>query len=209
MTSHSEIMHVMHKVLDGDADEKEKRDLTHHLKACGTCRIHFKELKTTEAMVQSASGAHAPIDFKETLLKRMPKETRVTKTKRWLQAHPVLTAAALFLIFMTSYLFSLWDGPQQVTVLGEGHVKQTHNAVIVPKGEVIHGDLIVRNSNLKIEGTVKGNVTVINGKKYMASAGQVTGQIKEVNQIMEWIWYQLKHLFTGLVLLPGIREPGL
>ncbi|HET7580668.1 MAG TPA: anti-sigma factor [Bacillales bacterium] len=187
----------MHKVLDGDADDRDKQDLTLHLKACGTCREHFEELQKTEAIVQSASGIRAPEHLKDTIIDRLPGEHRTSKARRWLQRHAVLTAAALFLIFMAGYLFSLWQGPGQVSVVGKGHVKQGNHVVIVPKDEVIHGDLIVRNSNVKIKGKVKGNVTVIHGKQYLASAGQVTGHIREVNQVVGWIWYQIKHLFTG------------
>ena len=43
-----------------------------------------------------------------------------------------------------------------------------------------------------IEGEVNGNVTVINGEKYMASAGKVTGDIEEVNEIFEWVWFRVK-----------------
>jgi anti-sigma factor RsiW len=190
----------MHKVLDEEATEAEKQQLEIHLNGCRVCREHFEELQRTVAIVQSTSRLRAPEHFKESVLGLLPEEKRASTAKRWLQGHPVLTAAALFLILMTGYLFSLWEGPQQVSVLGKGHVKQSGDIVIVPKGEVIRGDLVVRNSNLKIEGKVEGDVTVINGAPYLASAGHVTGQMKEVNQIVEWIWYQMKHLFTGFIL---------
>ena len=51
---------------------------------------------------------------------------------------------------------------------------------------------MVRNGKLKIEGEVDGNVTVINGEQYMASAGKVTGDIEEINEVFEWIWYHIK-----------------
>ena len=51
--------------------------------------------------------------------------------------------------------------------------------MIIPEGEVVKGDVTVRNGKLIIEGEVDGNVTVINGEKYMASAGKVTGDIEE------------------------------
>ncbi|HET7658128.1 MAG TPA: anti-sigma factor, partial [Bacillales bacterium] len=146
---------------------------------------------------------------KENVLKRLPKENQSSKARRWFYQHPLMTAAALFLIFMTGYLFSLWEGPQQVSVVGKGHVKQGDHMVIVPKGEVIQGNLIVHNSDVKIEGKVHGDVTVINGRKYLASAGQVTGHVRVVDAVLEWIWYQIKHLFTGLIGSYKITGPGL
>lgn len=199
MASHPEMVSIMHKVLDKNADNKNKKDLTLHLKKCRACREHFEGLKKTTAIIQSTSGERVPESFKDTVLNRLPKENKASRARRWFHKHPISTAAALFLIFMTGYLFSLWEGPQQVSIMGTGHVKQGNHMVIVPKGEVIHGNLIVRNSNVKIEGKVLGDVTVINGKKYLASAGQVTGHIHVLDALLEWIWYQVKHLFTGLV----------
>ncbi|HEX7064108.1 MAG TPA: anti-sigma factor [Bacillales bacterium] len=205
MACNSDTAALMHKVLDEIADEKDKQDLTLHLQSCLECREHFEELKRTIAIVQSASRVKAPENFKKSVMARLPREKRRPAVRRWLQTHPVVAAAALFLIFMTGYLFQIWHAPQEVAVMGEGHVVKGSDIVIVPEDVVINGDLIVHNSDVRIEGKVKGDVTVINGRQYMASAGQVTGQIKEVNEILGWIWYQIKHLFTGLVSLHEIR----
>lgn len=67
-----------------------------------------------------------------------------------------------------------------------------NDTVIVPEGEVVEGDLVVKNGDLRIEGQVDGNVTIINGDKYMASAGNVTGDIDEIDEVFEWIWYKMK-----------------
>jgi predicted acyltransferase (DUF342 family) len=87
---------------------------------------------------------------------------------------------------------------------GQKNLIVKNHTVIVPKGEVVKGDVVVQNGKLRIEGEVKGNVTVINGTKYLASAGHVTGDIKEVNQVFDWIWYYFKktgkdiiHIFYG------------
>ena len=52
--------------------------------------------------------------------------------------------------------------------------------------------MTVRNGTVQIEGKVEGNVTIINGEKYMASAGNVTGDIKEINEVFDWIWYHIQ-----------------
>jgi len=64
--------------------------------------------------------------------------------------------------------------------------------VIVPEGEVIEGDLVVKNGNLRIEGQVDGNVTVIRGTKYMASTAVVTGNSEEIDEVFDWLWYKIK-----------------
>ncbi|MFP3490116.1 anti-sigma factor, partial [Staphylococcus sp. SIMBA_130] len=55
---------------------------------------------------------------------------------------------------------------------GNLRFEQDTNAVIVPEGDVVEGDFTVKNRNLEIAGQVKGDVLVINGDQYMASAGQ-------------------------------------
>jgi anti-sigma factor RsiW len=52
---------------------------------------------------------------------------------------------------------------------------------------------------LEIEGEIQGDVTVINGEQYLASAGHVTGQIEEVNEVFDWIWYHIKKTTQDVV----------
>ncbi|MES9793141.1 anti-sigma factor, partial [Priestia megaterium] len=33
---------------------------------------------------------------------------------------------------------------------------------------------------------------VIHGDKYLASAGEVTGNIEELDKIFDWVWYNVK-----------------
>jgi cytoskeletal protein CcmA (bactofilin family) len=75
-----------------------------------------------------------------------------------------------------------------------------NNTVTVPEGETVEGDVTVKGGTINIEGKVEGNVTVINGE-YMASAGQVTGEVEEINEAFEWIWYQMKSLSKEVVAI--------
>ena len=70
--------------------------------------------------------------------------------------------------------------------------------VVVPEGIVVEGDLIVRNGDLRVEGEIIGDVTVINGERYMAGAGTITGDIEEIDQAFEWLWYNIKSAFKDL-----------
>ena len=63
--------------------------------------------------------------------------------------------------------------------------------VIVPEGKTVKGDIVVKNGDIVVKGAVDGNITVINGK-YMASTANVTGQIEEVDEVFEWLWYKIK-----------------
>lgn len=56
----------------------------------------------------------------------------------------------------------------------------------------------MRNGDIRIEGEVQGDVTVINGEKYMASAGNVTGEIEEIDEAFGWMWFKLKKAVVGV-----------
>lgn len=70
--------------------------------------------------------------------------------------------------------------------------------MIVPNEETIKGNLIVKNGQAKIDGRVDGNVIMINSDKLIASAGHVTSEFEQFNQIMGRIWFKIKHAIYGL-----------
>jgi anti-sigma factor RsiW len=201
MTCSTKIISYMHEYLDEEIEEVHLKELKEHLDQCEECATHFHELKKTIALVQSTSHIQAPMNFTENILARLPEEPKRVIVKRWLRHHPMLAAASLFFILMVSSLMSAWNEDHQFSVSKQSNLIVENNTAIVPEGETVKGDIIVRNGDIKIKGQVDGNVTVINGKKYMASASQVTGEIKEVNEVFEWLWYHIKKTvtdFTGL-----------
>src|SRR5690606_40700869 len=113
------------------------------------------------------------------------KEKRSEGVRRWLRHHPLLAAASLFIFLMGASLFSGWNDDDQFSVTAQPNLIVENGVVVVPEGEVVEGDITVKNGDIRIEGEVNGDVTVINGEKYMASAGNVTGEIEEINQMFE------------------------
>ncbi|ELW9008239.1 anti-sigma factor, partial [Campylobacter upsaliensis] len=71
----------------------------------------------------------------------------------------MLAAASLFLILMVSSLMSAWNEDHQFSVSKQPNILVENNTAIVPEGETVKGDIIVRNGDIKIEGQVEGNVT--------------------------------------------------
>jgi anti-sigma factor RsiW len=194
-----QIIELMHEYLDEEITPDQERLLREHLQSCKECEGIFNELKKTVAFVKSISTMQAPDDFTANVLSRLPKEKRTIWMQRWLKNHPLLAAASLFIILMMGSLFSTWNQDQEFSVSKQKNLVVKNNTVIVPKGETVKGDVIVRNGKLKIEGEVQGDVTVINGEKYLASAGHVTGQIDEVNEVFDWIWYHIKKTTQDVV----------
>jgi anti-sigma factor RsiW len=188
-----ELVEYMHDYLDGDLSIEKEQLLKDHLQSCEDCQNHFYELKKALALVQSTSHIQAPADFTAKVMEHLPKERKKVGVNRWLRHHPMLTAAALFMILMTGTFFTSWNDSQDFSFTKNNNLVVQDHTVIVPEGKVVQGDLTVRNGDVKIEGTVEGDVTVINGEEYRASAGSVTGEIKEIDQAFEWLWYKIKN----------------
>ncbi|OEH92616.1 anti-sigma factor family protein [Bacillus solimangrovi] len=195
MKCSQEIVELMHKYLDEETTSQEETILREHLQQCEDCRQHFHHLKKTIAIIQSSTHIEAPSGFTANVMKALPKEKKSVGYRRWLRSHPFLSAAAVFMLLMMSSVLSLWDQGEQFSVSKQKNLKIENQLVIVPEGEVVEGDVIVRNGDIKIEGEVRGDVVVINGKKYMASAGNVTGELEEINAAFDWIWYNIKESF--------------
>jgi anti-sigma factor RsiW len=187
-----EIVDLMHEYLDEEIDPENEMILREHLKGCKECETLFNEFKKTIAVVKGTSKMQAPPDFTAKVMASLPKEKKKVGMQRWLRNHPLIAAASLFLVLMMGSVLSTWNQEQEFSVSKQENLVVQNNTVIVPEGEVVKGDVIVRNGELKIEGEVQGDVTVINGEKYLASAGHVTGQIEEVNEVFDWIWYHMK-----------------
>lgn len=182
----------MHDYLDGDLPYEKEQILKEHLQQCPDCQLHFQELKRTVAYIQSTSNLQPSNNFVFNVMASLPKEKNSAGVKRWFRHHPILVAASLFVILMAGSVFSIWSDDQRFSVTKQPNLVVENNTVIVPEGKVIDGDITVKNGDIRIEGEVNGNVTIINGEKYMASAGNITGDVEEINEVFEWIWFKLK-----------------
>lgn len=204
-----EVVHYMHEYLDEEISPEHEQVLNEHLATCEECQKLFDELSDADGFLALADPVEAPVGFAEGVMARLPKSTQrkqKTGVNRWLRKHPLLSAAALFLILMSAALFSSYNTSEQLTVTMQPNLVIEGDTVVVPAGEVIQGDLVVKNGNLRIEGQVDGNVTVIRGEKYMASTAVVTGNIEEIDELFDWLWYKIKSAFTGLTPDPSKKE---
>ncbi|WEZ08687.1 zf-HC2 domain-containing protein [Priestia flexa] len=193
MKCSSSYVNLIHEYLDGDLTKENEQLLKQHLQECDACQEHFKQLKRTIAFVQSTSHIDTPMNFTANIMAGLPKEKSAVRMNRWFTNHPFLTAAAVFTLLMSGATFSAWNTNEEFAVSKQDNLVIENKTVIVPAGEVVKGDVTVRNGDIKVEGTVDGNITVINGDQYLASAGKVTGDIEELDQMFEWIWYNVKN----------------
>ncbi|MBM7588157.1 anti-sigma factor RsiW [Bacillus pakistanensis] len=198
-TCPNEIIDYMHEYLDEEISHEHEQVLKEHLHTCEECQKHFHELKRTIALVQSTSHIQAPNHFTSNVMARLPKEKKKVGVNRWLRQHPMLSAASLFLVMMVGTLFSSWNQSEEFSFTKKPELVVENHTVIVPKGEVIKGDITVKNGDIRVEGKVQGDITIINGNQYRASAGKVTGDIEEIDAAFEWLWYKIKGSFQDVV----------
>jgi anti-sigma factor RsiW len=195
-----QIIGYMHDYLDEDIEPEHEQLLKEHFGTCKDCQRLFHELEKSVALVKSTSHIQAPQGFTESVMAKLPREKRKVGIQRWMKGHPIVSAAAVFIVLMAGSLFSIaGNTDQEFSTTNADQVVIQNDTVIVPEGKVVKGDLVVKNGDIKIEGEVQGDVTVINGENYLASAGNVTGKIEEVDKTFDLIWYHIKNAATNLV----------
>ncbi|MDX8047743.1 anti-sigma factor [Gracilibacillus sp. S3-1-1] len=194
MKCDKEMIQLMHEYLDGDISKEDDQRLRSHLQACEDCQKHFQELKRTVTLITPNLELKPSINFTTNVMASLPKEKKRMSAKRWMKLHPMLTAAAIFFVLMFSGVFSAWNQDHQLSYPKGQNLVVKNDTVIVPAEVVIEDDLEIKNANLIVEGEVDGNVVLINGEHLSASAGKVTGEIKEVDQVFNWVWYKMKGL---------------
>ncbi len=105
-------------------------------------------------------------------------------------------AAALFFSLMSSATLGLWnESTETMTYTKVPGIVVTSNEVVVPQGVTVERDITVQGGDLRIEGTVNGNATAVHGRAYLASAGEVTGELEQIDRMFEWMWYSFKQIF--------------
>lgn len=191
----------MHEYLDGDLTGSEAKRLKEHLMACRECRAMFEQFERTEALVRSLTPAPAPPDLTARIMSGIPNPRRRSALLRWVRRHPAVSVAAVFAAVMFGSFLSLWNQNSELVVKGADldQLEIHGHTVVVPQGHTIKGNLTVQGGQVDVEGEVSGNLTVIDGKVNMASTARIAGQIHEVDQALEYVWYRLDEWVSGLV----------
>lgn len=198
------IVQYMHAYLDGDISHDEEQELNQHLESCLACKEIMTSLNDAVLFIESATPVEAPVGFVEGVMTRLPKEKSQAGIQRWLRSHPLIAAAAMFVVLMSASLFSNYGNDQHFSVTKQPNLIVEGEMVLVPEGEVVQGDVIVKNGKLRIEGEVDGDIVVINGSKYMASTAIVTGTSEEIDKAFDWLWYKIKS--TAKDILPSSKK---
>ena len=94
--------------------------------------------------MQSTSHIEAPSDFTAKVMAGLPKEKKRVSIQRWIKAHPLMVAAALFVILMGGSLFTSWNTDHNFSVSKQPNLVVENDTVTVPKGETVKGDVTVK-----------------------------------------------------------------
>ena len=195
----------MHAYLDGDISSADERELMKHLERCSACNELMKSMSESITFLGNATQIQAPDGFVEGVMKRLPKEKTQAGVQRWLtKSSAIGCCGVMFFILMSVSIFSSFGNDQQFSVTKQPNLVIEGETVLVPEGEIVKGDIVVKNGKLRVEGEVDGNITVINGSKYMASTAVVTGEIEEIDKAFDWLWYKIKK--TAKDILPSSKK---
>jgi mycothiol system anti-sigma-R factor len=193
---------LMHDYLDGELSRDQAERLKQHLDECPDCLKEFRELERTEMMlfatIKQHSNISAPDELVNRIISQIPSQPKQQAWIKWIKRHPALTAAAMFLLVMLFSAVSIWDSDDQLVVKGAGldQVIIQGDTVTVPSDAVIAGNLTIENGKAEIYGEVQGNLTVIDGSYYQASTAHISGEVKQIDQALDWIWYRIINTFT-------------
>lgn len=200
MDCKDEAVKLMHDYLDSDLAKDDEVELRRHLEICAMCQKHFHELSRTITLIQSENKAPAPANFTAQVTDNLPTEKSHIKYTRWFKSHPWLTAVAIFFLFLIGGVFSLWNQDNELVVSKQDNLVVRGDTVVVPKGVTVSGDVLVKNGNLKVDGQIDGNVTLINGNN-LSTTGVVNGDWKHITKMFGWAWYKLQTLFEDIFSL--------
>jgi anti-sigma factor RsiW len=206
----------IHDYLDGELPREEKGALHAHMSGCPDCRARFEQLEKTDAAAflamegagPSVTGydAAASAALKNRIMSSLPKGKTKERNRfvRLIYRYPGLTAAALFLVVMFGSMFATWEQDSKLIVSGEDlqNVVINGNTVIVPEGVALTGNLTVENGKLEVQGSIDGDVTVIDGSMVLASTGHIAGHSRTIDQALDWFWYRVISTFNSTGATP-------
>lgn len=200
MITCKEALPLMHEFLDGNLQEAEALQLKKHLIACPACNEYFKQLERTEAIVRLLPKSRVPDELTARVMSFIPMQPKRSGWLYLIKTHPAISVASVFLLVMLGSFMSLWNEDKDMVVKGADldQVIIKDHTVFVPEGHVVNGDLMVQRGNIRVDGSVQGNLVVIDGSYNLASTAHISGQVKMVDQTLEWIWYKCNDFFAGL-----------
>lgn len=194
-----EAVPLIHDYLDGDLSSTQAMELKAHMSTCSACHKRFQQLEKADHLFRSLGVVAAPPHITDRVLRALPAPPRSKAWMNWIRRHPAATAAAIFAVVMLSSFFSLWN--QDTDLIVRGDIEELvikGNQVYVPPGRTVRGNLVVENGSVQVDGTIEGNLVVIDGTYALASTARISGDIKSVDQAVQWLWYKTNQFISAV-----------
>lgn len=200
---------MIHQYFDQELLYEKEIELKHHLMKCANCQQYFREIKDVHEMLTSVNDVEVPASLKSNIMDQLPKDHKIKRFTKIIKEHPIITAAAIFFILLfTTTLSQYYDDNHLYLTQHEGVITEG-NVVIIPEGEVIVGDFIVKNASVVIKGRINGDLTLINSQIINEADDQiplsatyaqshVDGKIHEINRYAGWLFYKFKSGFNQI-----------
>lgn len=197
----------IHEYLDGDLYGGALVELTEHVSLCPDCSYRLAHLEKVDALIHYLPKGKVPEDLTEKIMKVIPAQPQKKQRpwQQWVKRHPAVSVASVFVIVMMSSFLSLWYQDADLIVQGADLDKVIikGNLVLVPAGQTLEGDLVVEHGKVQVDGKINGNITVIDGSVNLASTAYISGKVTKVNQALDWIWYKIHEIFSGMPVIPN------
>ena len=191
---------LMHDVLDDDLERSCAVELKEHMLACPACREQFRQLESTERLLYGFNHRLQPPtdDLSDRIMAVIPKPKQESAIFKWVKRHPAITVAAIFVFVMMTSALSMRNADHQLMVKGQlDGVIIENNKVIVPSDTVVKGNLTIHNGQAEVYGSVEGDLTIVDGKLYQASTANISGSVQEIDEALDWFWYQITNFFSN------------
>lgn len=169
-----EARRLLHDRLDDAIDQEAREQLEQHLLGCSDCRSAEQSLRWTVDRLEVFTRVKAPQGFTDQVISSLPR-TGGRLTSRVLS----LAAALVLLLASPIYFSNILSHPQVICSDHQASIIQTEGGFVVPKDQIVRGNITVYRSNLLVKGQVFGDVQVVDGQLQLEAASQVTGQISE------------------------------
>ena len=191
---------LMHDVLDDDLERSCAVELKEHMLACPACREQFRQLESTERLLYGFNHRLQPPtdDLSDRIMAVIPKPKQESAIFKWVKRHPAITVAAIFVLVMMTSALSMRNADHQLMVKGQlDGVIIENNKVIVPSDTVVKGNLTIHNGQAEVYGSVEGDLSIVDGKLYQASTANISGSVQEIDEALDWFWYQITNFFSN------------
>jgi len=153
------------------------------------CKVEIEQL---EDGLSALPDVPAPAGFTAALLSRLPLPSRrQVRLYKWRTAGAI--AAMLLLLGSPLYVLTESARPAIESTDPNAQIELKGSTVIVPAGEVVHGDLRVYNARLRVQGRIEGTVYLAASDLKIEPPGEVVGQVR----VLPHSW--LARLRFGLV----------